>query len=355
MASPEIDQVIANCTRFLRGHRPQTLRDQLQEIADSPFASATQDIYGRGGFLADFEREVAELLGKEAAVFMPSGTMAQQIALRIWADRASNPTVAFHPTCHLEIHEQMAYREIHHLDAVLLGQADGLFSLDDLKGIVQPISTLLIELPQREIGGQLPSWYELIAICGEAKSRDMRLHLDGARLWECAPYYQKPYAEIAAPFDSVYVSCYKILGGLPGAVLAGPADFIETAKVWLRRHGGNLVFQGANAISAKIGMERHLPKIPGYVAKAGEIAEILGGFREVEIVPKSPSTNMMHVYFKGDVDAIVSRALDIAREDKVLLFAGLPKSGKMELNVGEGALELSRSELEELFGKLLRV
>jgi threonine aldolase len=287
----------AQCTRRLAGHSPRTLREQLVEVAESPQALDRLDHYGQGGVIADLERDVAELLGKEEALFMPSGTMAQPIALRIWSDQTGIPTVAFHPTCHLEIHEYRAFEEIHGLRSILLGERERLFTIKDLQQVDEPISTLLIELPQREIGGQLPEWDELMAICQEARSRGARLHMDGARLWECAPYYRKSYAEIAAPFDSVYVSFYKILGGLPGAILAGPALLIEEARIWQRRQDGNLYQQAANAISSKLGMHRHLPRIIEYVERAQEIAAILKEFKTVRVVPENPPANMMHLYF----------------------------------------------------------
>src|ERR1019366_1197058 len=113
----EREEIRAQCTRFL-GHRPhRPVAERLREMAESEYAKFTQDFYGAGGAVAQLEAEIAGMMGKDAAVFMPSGTMAQQIALRIWCDRAGNPTVAFHPTCHLELHERGAYRELHHLQA----------------------------------------------------------------------------------------------------------------------------------------------------------------------------------------------------------------------------------------------
>lgn len=326
----------------------------MQEVVDSPYSTQPQDNYGTGGFLNEFEAEVAALVGKEAAVFMPSGTMAQQIALRIWADESGNPRVAFHPTCHLEIHEQMAYRELHHLESILVGEKDRLITIDDLKAIEEPVSTLLIELPQREIGGQLPSWQELGDICDYAKSRGWRLHLDGARLWECRPFFDRTYAEIAGPFDSVYVSFYKILNGMPGAILAGPKALIDKAKVWQRRHGGNLHRLTVNAITAKLGLDRHLHRIPSYVAKAADIAEILRSFDSVRVVPDHPPTNMMHVCFEGDAASLVERALQVMRDDKVFLFSSIGPDRKLELSVGDAALDLSNDELRRLFSKVLR-
>jgi threonine aldolase len=246
----------------------------------------------------------------------------------------------------------MAYRELHHLEAILVGEPDRLFTIDDL-AVVAQASSLLIELPQREIGGQLPTWQKLMAVCDDARSRGMKLHLDGARLWECRPFYGRSYAEIAEPFGSVYVSFYKILGGLPGAVLAGPNALIEKARVWQRRHGGNLVTLTPNAISAKLGLDHHLPRIAGYVAKAREIAEVLGGFDQIRVVPEKPPTNMMHIFFSGEPDRIAENAKRIAYEEKVFVFYGLGVEGKLELNVGDAALDIPKSEIERLFRQIV--
>ena len=348
MTSEELQKLQRECTHFLGYHLPRTVSDRMQEIADSRFAELRPDMYGNGGYVAEFEKEVAERLGKEAAVFMPSGTMAQTIALRIWADRASNRKIAFHPTCHLELHEHKAYQELHHLEATLLGEPDRLFSLFDLEDVNHSLSSLLIELPQREIGGQLPSRGDLAAIYHCAKERGIRLHLDGARLWECQPYFGKSYQEIVEPFDSVYVSFYKILGGLPGAALAGPADFIADARIWMRRHGGNLVHMFPNAISAKIGLDHYLPEIPKYVSKAQEVARLLNSLPGIKTVPEVPPTNLMHIHFKAEAEAVRDAVGEIATAEKLFLFGATPKEdgSRTELTVGDAALEIPLDRLE---------
>ncbi|MBN1963546.1 MAG: threonine aldolase, partial [Anaerolineae bacterium] len=249
------------CTRFLPGSPPQTIREVFTELAAYAPAEAVPDMYGSGAVIEDFEAQIAELLGKPAAVFLPSGTMAQQIALRIWAERSGRCTVAFHPTCHLDLHEQDAYRILHNLRSVRAGNQFRLLTLDDLQAVKEPLVALLIELPQRHIGGALPTWEELSAIADWARERRIVLHMDGARLWECGPFYARPYAEIAALFDSVYVSFYKTLGGITGAALAGPEDVIAEAKVWQRRHGGNLIRLYPYVLSAQYGLEHRLPRM----------------------------------------------------------------------------------------------
>src|SRR5713226_8827504 len=192
--TPEAKKIFKACRRFLTHEYPRTPRQVLSELAETTDPELEADRYGQGDVIARFEGEVAALLGKEAAVFMPSGTMCQQIALRIWAQRRGTCSVAFHPKSHLETHEEKAYQRLHGLSGILVGSPNHLLTLDDLKAAAEPLGALLIELPQREIGGQLPTWDELTAIIGWARERGVPTHLDGARLWESQPFYEREYA-----------------------------------------------------------------------------------------------------------------------------------------------------------------
>lgn len=342
------------CTRFLAYHYRKSPHQVLSELAQATDPTIQADRYGQGQLIAQFEEEIATLLGKEAAVFMPSGTMCQQIALRLWANRRSINKVAFHPTCHLEIHEQQGYRLLHSLHSILVGSPHQLLTLRDLQAVTEPLGALLLELPQREIGGQLPSWEELTAIIEWARSKHIPTHLDGARLWECRPFYRREYAEIAALFDTVYVSFYKVLGGIAGAALAGPSDVIAEARIWQRRHGGNLVHLFPYVLSAKKGLADHLEQIPMYYAKARSVAEVLASFPQIQVVPNPPHTNMMHLFLHGERDKLIEAALDIAEETGTWLFAALaptplPSYHRLELTVGDATLDLPDEAIRTLF------
>ena len=329
----------------------------LAELAATTDPDLYGDHYGQGAVIADFENEIATRLGKAAAVFMPSGTMCQQIALRIWSERKGRQRVAFHPTCHLELYEQQGYRELHHLQGVLVGSPTSLMKLADLQAIAQPLAALLLELPQREIGGQLPAWEDLVQLTSWAREQGMALHMDGARLWQCNTFYQRDYAEIAALFDSVYVSFYKDLGGIAGAVLAGPADFIAAARVWQRRHGGNLIQMYPYVLAAKRGLQQHLGRMGEYAEKARAIAAALTVIPNLAIAPSIPQTNMMHVYVRGDREQIMEAALAVSRETGIFTFSGLmptvvPDQHVFEWTVGEAALEIPTAEIVALFQEL---
>jgi threonine aldolase len=352
------EEIFARCERFLFGHGVQRPHVVLAELAAEAGPDEEPDRYGEGRLITDFERQVASLLGKEAALFLPSGTMAQQIALRIWADRRHTPFVAFHPTCHLELHEQQGYTLLHGLHARLVGERTRLLTLDDLCALHGPLAALLLELPQREIGGQLPLWSELEAQVAWARERGIAVHMDGARLWESGPFYARAYADIAALFDSVYVSFYKGIGAIAGAALAGPAELIAEARVWQRRHGGNLVQLYPLVLSARANLRRRLDRFGDYYQRAQAVARVLTSIPGISVKPDPPHTNMMHVYLRASSDAALEASIDIARSERVLLFrrllaTGVPGVAAFELAIGDAAAALTDDEIGSYFSRIM--
>lgn len=179
----------------------RVLKEAFQHI-ENDLAS---DRYGEGQVIEEFQKKMAVLLGKEDAVFFPSGTMAQQIALRIWCDDRGIRKVAYHPLSHLEIHEEDGLKELHHIESVFLTERDQVINLSDVVKMEDEVAAVLLELPQREIGGQLPSFETLEQISRYCREQRIRLHLDGARLLEVLPYYQKTASKVCALFDSTYL------------------------------------------------------------------------------------------------------------------------------------------------------
>lgn len=348
------------CERFMVGFDPRerTPRTILQALAVRAPEWRDADRYGDGALARRLEARVAKLLGKEAAVWMPSGTMAQQIVLRIHARRTGRDLVAFHPLCHLDTHEERAYEWLHGLRARLLGHRDRLVSAEDLSGLREPVAAVLLELPQRDLGGRLPAWDDLVATVEAARAHGAALHLDGARLWQCGPFYERGLDEIAALFDTVYVSFYKDLLAPAGCILAGPADVIAEARVWQVRHGGRLFNAYPYLLAAEQGLDDVLPQMPAIVEHTRALGCALDGLVDVSVVPAPPQAAMFHLHVRRDADRLSDAALDLAEETKTWLGAFWrpgpdPSTASQEASLGAANVLLPVDDAVALYSELL--
>lgn len=339
----------------LAGHGPRDLQ-VLKDVLDGMDGTLESDIYGKGKIIEDFQDKMASFLGKERAVFFPSGTMAQQIALRIWCDGAGNTKVAYHPLCHLEIHENDGLKMLHHIQPILIADETRLIELEDVMGIGEDISCLLLELPQREIGGQLPPYETLEAISNYCKDKGIKLHLDGARLLEILPYYHKTAAQVAALFDSVYVSFYKGVGGIAGAILAGDEDFIDTAITWKRRYGGDLISLYPYILSADYYFEKRKNGMAAYYQSAVELALLFNQCEGVQTMPEIPVSNMFHVHFNRSIEEIEPVLIAIYEATGVGITGKLREMGGRktgcELSLGDRYAQIPKENLHRALDML---
>ena len=353
MPASDDDELRRSCSRFLHWHGLATPAEQLAAIP----TDTDPDRYGEGGVVEELEREVASLLGKPAAVFLPSGTMGQQIALRIHADRRGRRTIVFHPACHIDVHEGRGYERLHDLVGRPTGEPHRLLTLDDLGDVAEPPAALVLELPQRDIGGQLPGWDELGAQVEWARERGAAAHLDGARLWECGPAYGRPLDEIAALFDTAYVSLYKKIGGFSGCCVAGAEDDAAEVREWRRRHGGTLFALWPYAASDLSALRTRLPRMEAYHEHALAIGAALRDLDGVQVLPDPPQTSMMHLLLDIDPDRLRASAHRIARDDGIWTWSvswpSPPGRSEVEFDVGDATLGWTPEEVAELVGRLL--
>lgn len=343
-----------------RGGPSLTIRQRLASLAEAaPEAydlDESSDIYGNG-VVAALEERVATLLGKEAAAFFPTGTMAQQVALRCWAARTGNPTVALHPLAHPEVHERHAFAQVSGLRTVRLTSEPRLPTADEVRDFEEPYGTLMLELPLRDAGFVLPTWEELTEVVEAARERDAVVHFDGARLWETTVHFGRPLDEIAGLADSVYVSFYKSLDGFAGAALAGPRTLVEEAKTWRHRYGGMVFQQFPTALSALVGLDQELPRLPEYVRHARVVAAALregfaaAGLPWARVHPEEPHTHQFQVWLPYDPDVLLEAAVRQAEETGTYLFTGYwdrggPGLAFAEVTVGAAGLEWTADDVK---------
>ncbi|MBX7553770.1 beta-eliminating lyase-related protein [Streptomyces sp. NPDC004232] len=336
-----------------------TIRERLDWLART--APEVHDLDERVDMYGDrivgtLEDRVAALLGTEAAAFFPTGTMAQQVALRCWAARTGDPTVALHGLAHPEVHERNAFSQVSGLRPVRVTSEPRLPTAAEIRDFDEPFGALMLELPLRDAGYVLPSWEELTEVVEAARERDAVVHFDGARLWECTEHFGRSLEEIAALADTVYLSFYKSLGGFGGAALAGPKTLIEEAKAWRHRYGGMIFQQFPTVLSALAGLDTELPRLPGYVRHARVVAAALReGFAEAgvpgaRVHPAVPHTHEFRVWLPYAPDVPAEAAVRQAEETSVLLFArawdhGGPDLAFTEVTVGAQGLEWTADDV----------
>lgn len=364
------------CAKVLDGGKGESVRERWERLGRE--GGEVWDLDGEPDRYGDevvrgLEEKVAELLGTQDAAFFPTGTMAQQVALRAWAARTGNPVVALHPLAHPEVHERNALSTVTGLRTAHPTRAPRLPSADEIREFPEPFGTLMLELPLRDAGFVLPSWEELTATAAAARDRDAVIHFDGARIWECAPHFGRTLPEIAALADSVYVSFYKSLGGLSGAALAGPEDLIAEAKVWRHRYGGLAYQQFPIALAALAGLRTELPRLPSYVAHAKTVAKALReGFGEglaeagagrgwPRVHPAEPHTHQFQLWLPYPAEVVNAAALRQAEQDRVTLFGrsrftepGLPGLSMTEMTIAASALEWTEGQVRKAAASFVR-
>ena len=378
------------------------------------------DVYGdfddaskSGSYLRRFEAELAQEFGMEDAVFMPSGVLAQSIALLIHRDHycqknehvindagpenivvedsnsvpLSSRRFHFicHETSHLLLHEEEGYGELLRLEPIIVSTKDkavlrktssgfenGLRSIPPMAmkdvqeamerhnkeqnpplssssssrtGTFSSVVALIVEIPHRELGGKVTPWEDLLQMQEYCQSRGIAFHCDGARIFEATTGFQfkkndnfqqdnnsttnrkatATLRKLAGLFDSMYVSCYKGLGGhLSGAFLLGNASFCQSARLWLRRFGGNLYTLLPMAIAARMGYEQEwnlhrtgddgdvpspsssLPPLLSFEEKKRKLTRLVHQLSSEPTItkwlafdPPVPETNMVHGYLRN--------------------------------------------------------
>jgi len=333
----------------------QVFRSPAQAFADLARSCAELgieewDLYGESGPVGRLEAELVELFGVEAAAFFPTGIMAQQVALRVHTDRAGIRRVALPDLSHLLLHEEDGPRLLHGLEISILTRGFEAPAARHLEAIPGRLGAVLAELPLREAGCLLPTWDDLAGLSQACRARGVVLHFDGARIWESQPWFGRPLPEIAALADSVYVSFYKGLGGMAGAALLGPADFIAEARLWRRRQGGTVYHLTAEAVSALAGLRDQLPIVADTVGWARAFAAELPSF--IAVQPGVPHANQFLAYAAGDADAVNERLLALIEERRIGLPAwrAAQEPGRIttEFAVSRAALKLDPAQMAAL-------
>ncbi len=287
-------------------------------------AEVGDDVYGEDPTVNRLEETIAALMGKEAAIFVPSGTMGNQIALQCHTRRGDE--VLLGESAHIAFDESGAGAAWAGVQFAAVGKG-GLFTAAELaEAIREPDEhcasqrLVAVENPHNRAGGKTFAQRELLAIAEVARREGLGLHLDGARIWNAAIAAGLSTAELAAPFDTVNLCFSKGLGAPVGSALCGSRAMIVRARTYRKMFGGGMRQAGILAAAALFAIEHHRARIAEDHAAARVIAAAL---REVpgDAVVLDGDTNQVNVDTPG---IPASRLIEAARRRGVLVGAMAP-------------------------------
>jgi len=321
-------------------------------------AEVGDDVLGDDPTVIALQEKIAAMLGKPAALFVPSGTMANQLAIgslcgpgdELLCDRGS----------HVVNFEGGAVSAL--WGAQSLGfesrSGRGIFSVDELHGHLRPPGhhddphaprqkLLCVEDTHNRGGGSVWPIAQLEEVCAHAHGAGLQVHLDGARIWNAQAASGEPLARIAAVADTVAVCLSKGLGTPAGSLIAAPLERIATLKRLRKRLGGGMRQSGILAAAGLYALEHNLPRIADDHANARRLAERLAGVRGLAIDLARVETNLVfaNVEFAGGAAALQAAAL----REGVLLHGTGPNAVRLVLH-----LDVSRAQADEAAARIAR-
>jgi len=288
------------------------------------------DVLGDDPTVIELERKFAALVGKERACFTPSGTMANQLAIR--AQTEPGDEIIAHEDSHIVLYEGGAPAALSGCLVRTLRGARGQFSADDVIGAVRarndhfPISKLVvIENTQNRGGGSVWPIDVVRAISAECRRRGLRLHLDGARLWNASVASGISMASYAREFDTVSCCFSKGLGAPVGSILAGEDTVIARARRFRKMFGGGMRQSGVLAAAAVHAMSHHVERLAEDHANARVFAEGVArvpGLRlDPEMPSRGPETNIVYVDLTPDAPLDAATLCERLGSKGVLILA----------------------------------
>ncbi len=274
-----------------------------------------KDAYGSGGSVEALEKKFAEITGKEKAVYMPSGTMANQLAIAVLSGEKSK--VFVQDTSHVYRDEADAAQSVFQKRLMPLAKEEPFFTAQQLQSAVEAlpseevfktgVGAVSIENPVRRSDGRMVPVEELRKISAYCRANNIKLHLDGARIYMASAWSGVSVKEYASLCDTIYISLYKYFGAAGGAVLCGDKAVIDTMPHLIKVHGGTMYGNWANAAMALYRLEGIETRLKNTVQKANELFDSLNKIPGITIKALPGGTNIYNFALSPKIDCAKTR------------------------------------------------
>jgi len=275
---------------------------EMREAMSQAFVG--DDVFGDDPTINNLEERVAEILGKEAAVYMPSGTMTNQVAIRTHTEPGDE--ILLEQSAHVYFNEAGATAALSGAICRLIPGDRGVFGAEDLEAAIRPVNDhyprtklVCVENTANRGGGKVWPLEKLAEVKKTAHENGLKIHLDGARIWNAAAAMNIPESEIAKHFDSVSVCFSKGLGAPVGSALAGNNDFIMEARRFRKQFGGGMRQAGIIAAGALYALENNRERLTVDHDNAKIFAKGLAEINGIDINPDDVETNIINFRVQG--------------------------------------------------------
>jgi len=330
---------------------------KLQEISKKDPIKA--DVYGSGGAVAALQKKFAEITKKEAAIYMPTGTMANQLAISVLS--GENTKIFVQDTSHIYRDEADAAQSVHNKRLMPLAPNEPYFTLDELKKGIDytndgevfksGIGAVAIENPVRRCDGRQVPIDEIKKISEYCRGKGYKLHLDGARLYLASAFGGAAIADYASYFDTVYISLYKYLGADGGAILCGDKAVIDKMEHLIKVHGGTVFMNWSKAAMALYNLDGLEDRLKKTAAQATDLFEKLNKVPGINITTLKNGSNIFDFKVPPGID--VKKFRKGLYDNYKVLTRGAGPDGIIKLQVNETLLRTDNQFLVKAFSDSL--
>ena len=319
--------------------------DYLQQLQQIHSANAiVPDRYSSGGAVEALEKQFASITGKEKAIYMPSGTLANQLAVAVLS--GANTKVFVPDESHYYRDEADAAQSVFQKRLMPLAKGQACFTAQQLQSAIESlpqeevfssgIGAVLIENPVRRTDGRIVPLEEIKKISAYCRSKNIKLHLDGARLYMASAWSGTPIKEYAAYFDTVYISLYKYLGASGGAILCGDKAVIDQMPHLIKVHGGSMYSNWTNAAMALHRLEGCESRLQEAIKRANTLFAALNKMKGVKVNVFDNGTNIYQLTLSKEIDG--KKMQETLNKQYNIRIAPPNKDNQTQLSVNETLL-----------------
>ncbi|WP_454802553.1 threonine aldolase family protein [Mucilaginibacter phyllosphaerae] len=337
-------------------YQPAEYINKLQEINSAE--PIKMDFYGGGGAVAQLCEKFADLTGKPASIYMPSGTMANQLAISVLS--GENTKIFVQETSHMYRDEGDSAQAVFSKRLIPVAQGEAHFTLEQLQEAINyhnqgevfksGIGTIAIENPVRRCDGKFVPLDEIKKISAWCREKGYKLHLDGARIFLAMAFNGVSLKEYASYFDTVYVSLYKYLGAAGGAILCGDKETIGHMEHLIKIHGGTSFSSWSNAAMALHSLNGLEDRLKKSAEKSADLFSALNKLPGVKITAIPNGSNIFNMELTGVDNKVFNKTL--AEKYQIMIRA---QNGVSQIRVNETLLMQDNKHILNAFADALKV